>query len=245
MCSLDRNSPIPLYYQLYSLLLNKIKTKDLKPGDMLPTEVYLMEKYNVSRATVRQAILDLARNGYVSRIKSKGTFVKDFSHNVHYEQRVKGFTAISSQGDTIPLTSTVLDKGVLIPPKPISEALELKEGEKVFYIKRIRYIRGEPNTFVEDWLPYRICPGIEDEDFTNASLYRKLEEKYNVIPHHAIRTFECSCATTKEQIQSLRIKNNSPLLRCESKVYDANNRPVEFYVALINGKYTVQEGNVL
>lgn len=241
MASLDKKSPIPLYYQLYSLILNRIKMGELKPGDMLPTEISLLGEYNVSRATVRQAILDLARNGYVIREKSKGTFVKDYSNNVRYADRVKGFSAISSQGTTIPLTSHVLEKKVAIPPKPIREALRLQEGEEAFYLKRIRYIRDEANTFVEDWIPYKLCAGIENEHFTNASLYHILEEKYNIIPHHAFRTFECSCATTEEQIQKLEIKNNLPLLRCESKVYDSNDDPVEFYIALIKGKYTVQE----
>ena len=122
MATLEKNSPIPLYYQLYTILLNRIKMGELQPGDMLPTEVSLVEEYNVSRATVRQAILDLARNGYVVREKSKGTFVKDFSNTVGYKDRVKGFTAISSQGGTIPLTSKVLEKAVVIPPKPVREA---------------------------------------------------------------------------------------------------------------------------
>ena len=241
MASLDKNSPIPLYYQLYTLLLNRIKEGELRPGDMLPTEVSLVEEYRVSRATVRQAILDLARNGYVVREKSKGTFVREFSNNVGYKDRVKGFTAISSQGGTIPLTSKVLEKSVVVPPKPVREALRLGEGERAFYLRRVRYIRDEANTFVEDWLPYHLCEGIEREHFTNASLYQILEEKYGIIPHHAVRTFECSCADTEEQIRELEIKKSASLLRCESRVYDADDEPVEYYVALINGKYTVQE----
>lgn len=241
MTLLEKNSPIPLYYQLYTILLNRIKTGELQPGDMLPTEVSLVEEYDVSRATVRQAILDLARNGYVVREKSKGTFVRDFSNNVGYKDRVKGFTAISSQGGTIPLTSKVLEKAVVIPPKTVREALRLNEGEQAFYLRRVRYIQDEANTYVEDWLPYRICEGIEQYHFTNASLYQILEEKYGIIPHHAIRTFECSCADTEEQVRELEIKKNVALLRCESRVYDSHDEPVEFYVALINGKYTVQE----
>lgn len=240
MTALDKNSPIPLYYQLYSLLLNRIKEGELRPGDMLPTEISLVDEYKVSRATVRQAILDLSRQGYVVREKSKGTFVKDYSNNVGYSGRIKSFTAISSQGGTIQLTSHVLDKKVVLPPKSVAEALKLGDGEKAFYLKRVRYIRGEVNTFVEDWLPYKICEGIEKEHFTDASLYKILEEKYGIIPHKAIRTFDCSNASTEEQMRELEIRNNTPLLRCESWVYDENDRPIEYYIALIKGRYTVQ-----
>lgn len=239
MTALDKNSPIPLYYQLYSLILNQIKDGEYKPGDLLPTEITLVKEYSVSRATVRQAILDLSRNGYVVREKSKGTYVKDYSNNVGYAGRIKSFTAISSQGGTIALTSHVLEKKVVVPSKSVAEALRLQEGEETFYLKRVRYIRGVVNTFVEDWIPYKLCKGIENEHFTNASLYEILERKYGIIPHHATRTFDCGCASTEEQILKLEIKNNTPLLRCESWVYDANDQPLEYYIALIKGRYTV------
>lgn len=241
MPTLDKQSPIPLYYQLYSQILEKIKTGELKPGDMLPTELSMMEEHSVSRATVRQAILDLSRNGYVIREKSKGTFIKDYTNHVGYKERARGFSAISSQGGTIPLTSRVLEQKLVIPPALIREELKLSEGESTFYLKRIRYIQEEANTFVEDWIPSRLCPGIEKENFNNASLYQILENKHGVIPHHAQRTFECSCASTEEQMRALEVKASTSLLLCESKVYSANGDPVEFYVALIKGKYTVQE----
>ena len=239
MSTLEKNSPIPLYYQLYSLLLKRITMGELKPGDMLPTEVALVKEYGVSRATVRQSILDLARNGYVVREKSKGTFVRNYN-NVGYRDRVKGFTATLSEGEAVPLTSRVLDKRVLAPPGPVAQALGLRENEEAFYLKRIRYIRSVASTFVEDWIPYQRCPDIEKEHFTDASLYRLLAEKYKIVPHHAVRTFECSWATTEEQTEALEIGSDSPLLRCEGRVYDADDNPVEFYVALIKGKYTVR-----
>lgn len=242
MSNLDKNSPIPLYYQIYSTLLRQIEAGELKPGDMLPTETSLIVEYNVSRATVRQAILDLARNGYVVREKSKGTFVRDYTHTVGYADRLKGFSARSSQGGTIALSSKVLEKSVLIPPKNVREALRLEPEEKVFYLRRIRYIRGEASTYAEDWLPYKLCPGIEKEHFTDASLYEILDVKYHVIPHHAVRTFECSMASTEEQIRVLELdRNNAAILRCESWVYDQKDEPVEYYTALIKGKFTVQE----
>ena len=72
---LDKNSPVPLYYQLYTSILADIRSGVLKPGDMLPPEKQIMEKYDVSRDTVRHALNDLAREGYLTRAKSKGTIV--------------------------------------------------------------------------------------------------------------------------------------------------------------------------
>lgn len=241
MASLDRNSPIPLYYQLYTILLKQITSGEYKPGDLLPTEISIVEEYNVSRATVRQAVMDLVRNGYVTREKSRGTFVKDYINTVGYSEYAKYFSAYSSNGGSVPLNSVVLEKAVVEPPKVVQEVLQLAPGEKAFYLKRVRYINGEVNTFVEDWLPHKICEGIEEKDFSKeASLYKILEEDFHIIPNHSTRTFESSCATTSEEIESLEIRKNDALLRCEGKVYFRNNAPLEYYTALIKGKYTVR-----
>lgn len=243
MKALDKNSPVPIYYQLYNLLLNQIKEGELKPGDKLPTEISMMNEYGISRATVRQAVLDLVHNGYVVREKSKGTFVKEFNGNVGYKDRVKGFSAISSVGGTIPLTSKVLEQDVVIPVKSVREALHLKEGESAFYLRRTRFIDGEANTYTESWIPYKICKGIEEVNFTNHYLYQTLEEKYGVVPQYAIRTFDCVCANNEEQIQEMGIKKMTPLLQCVSQVYDKDDDPVEYCIASFKGKYTVREEN--
>ena len=179
MKSLDKTSPIPLHYQLYSMILADIRSGVLKSGDMIPAEMEMMKIYDVSRATVRRALGDLAREGYLTRAKSKGTVVSDSSPTVGYKNRVKGFSAlINSSNEPIKLTSKVLACSVIDPPAFVQEALKLSPGSKVFYLKRVRSIHGIPNVFVEDWLDYRYIPGIERVDFESNSLYDTLEEKY-------------------------------------------------------------------
>lgn len=75
MSQIDSNSPIPLYYQLKRLLEEKIHTGELKPGDRIPTEYELVQKYGISRTPVRQALAELARAGLLSRTPGRGTFV--------------------------------------------------------------------------------------------------------------------------------------------------------------------------
>ncbi len=72
---IDKNSPIPLYYQLKQILIQKIKEGALAPGSQLPTEQNLCETYEISRAPVRQALLELVRDGYIYRRAGSGTFV--------------------------------------------------------------------------------------------------------------------------------------------------------------------------
>lgn len=72
---IDRNSPIPIYYQLMCYFKELIEIGDLRPGDRLPTEMELCEQHRVSRAPVRRALTDLAREGYIYRRAGQGTFV--------------------------------------------------------------------------------------------------------------------------------------------------------------------------
>ena len=72
---IDRNSPIPIYYQLTCYFKELIEVGDLRPGDRLPTEMELCELHHVSRAPVRRALTDLAREGYIYRRAGQGTFV--------------------------------------------------------------------------------------------------------------------------------------------------------------------------
>lgn len=240
MNNLDKNSPVPLYYQLYSNLLSDIQDGTLMPGDMIPPEMVLMKRFDISRATVRHALNNLAREGYLIRAKSRGTIVKD-KPTVGYRDRVKGFYALSSINGAMKFSTKVLASCVMDPPKRVQEALQLRDGDKVFYLKRVRSLQGTPHIYVEDWLDYRRCPGIEKLDFTELSLYETLEQRYGVSPCTAERTFECYYAELEEQLTELKVNKNKALLCCTSYVTDENNRPLEYYVAIVNGKYTVHE----
>lgn len=72
---LDRSNRMPLYYQIYDILLAKIESEEWRPGDKIPSELDLSIQFNVSRTTVKQAIEKLAQKRYLFRQQGKGTFV--------------------------------------------------------------------------------------------------------------------------------------------------------------------------
>lgn len=72
---IDKQAPIPLYYQLKQQILRHISEGTLQFGDLLPSEAEICEKLKISRPTVRQAMGDLTAEGYLTRQKGKGTFV--------------------------------------------------------------------------------------------------------------------------------------------------------------------------
>jgi GntR family transcriptional regulator len=73
--ALQPDSPLPLYYQLEQALRSLISSGSWQPGSLICSERELMRAAGVSRATVRQAISDLMREGLGKRVHDRGTFV--------------------------------------------------------------------------------------------------------------------------------------------------------------------------
>ena len=70
---------MPLYRQLEEILKQRIKNGELKPGDQIPTEYELCEDFGISRISVRQALAELANDGFLCRHQGRGTFVNDLA----------------------------------------------------------------------------------------------------------------------------------------------------------------------
>ncbi|MBN1259213.1 MAG: extracellular solute-binding protein [Anaerolineae bacterium] len=74
---IDRDSPLPIYFQLKQFLKQKLESGEFEVGAQLPTEQQLCAQYGVSRAPVRQALIELVQEGYIYRRAGQGTFVAD------------------------------------------------------------------------------------------------------------------------------------------------------------------------
>lgn len=153
--TIDKNVPVPMYYQLKKIIQDMIKDGRLKAGDMLPTEMELSEMFSISRTTTRQAMMELVMEGTLYRVKSKGTFVsenkvvQDFtnviraSHNLLRAQNVK-------------TTTKVLSLSVVKADERVAKMLKLELEEDVIHLKRLRFINNEPNVLADAYLPM-IC----------------------------------------------------------------------------------------
>src|SRR6202020_1886987 len=88
--TIDRRSPMPLYFQLARLLIDDINSGRWQAGERLPSESEICERYGVSRATVRQALLRLENEGMIQRLKGRGTFISDARHRSWLGQATHG-----------------------------------------------------------------------------------------------------------------------------------------------------------
>ena len=73
--SVDKNSLLPLYHQVEESIRQDIANRIYLPGQSIPTELELQEKFNVSRETIRKAVNNLVVAGLVEKRKGVGTFV--------------------------------------------------------------------------------------------------------------------------------------------------------------------------
>ena len=153
---LDKDVPIPLYFQLEKLILEEIDNGNYPVGSMIPTEMELSQMFGISRTTVRQAISDLVREEHLYRIKSKGTFVAHPKLVQGFIQSIQSFDDdVRSTGRT-PSTEVLDLKLVELEPE-VAQLMELPAGTKAIYLYRKRFADDEPIVRVETYLPYEAC----------------------------------------------------------------------------------------
>ncbi|MDO4549606.1 MAG: GntR family transcriptional regulator, partial [Clostridia bacterium] len=130
---LDKSVPIPLYFQLKSMLLDEIKSGQYAVGALIPTEKELSEMFLISRTTVRQAISELVQEGWLYRVKSKGTFVARRKIQQDFIKRLETFNEQIERTGCKPSTFLLALETVELPDD-IAQKLELKSGNKGIYL---------------------------------------------------------------------------------------------------------------
>lgn len=224
----NKDSPVPLYYQIESILLRWI-SKNLKPGDMLPTEKELCEAFGVSRIVVRQALNDLVNRGVIKRRRGVGTVVIRPKINEYLVSRLTGFHAdMKSQG--LEPRTKILSKRLVKANELLAYYLDLNIGDEIVELQRLRFVKDEPILIVVNYIPRKFCPDLLDEDLEDRSLYEILETKYKIELVWGERTIEAISASS-EDAKLLWIDRGSPLIFLRSITYTHNNVPVEYYEA--------------
>ncbi len=219
---IDKNSALPLYFQVESLIKEKIKNGEWKNGSKIPSENALTEQFNVSRNTVRKAIADLIDEGILYVEHGKGTFVSQRIFNYPTE-RLFGFSEEMRKKNVKP-GAKILIKDVINADEEIKKVLNT---DKVYRLKRLRLANRKPLAIEDAYLPYNRFPHLMDGFSENMSLYETLKTKFGVEPFYAVESIEATLPR-KDEIELLNIKSNLPLLRIKRKTYLKNGEIIEF-----------------
>ena len=238
---LNKDVPVPLYYQFKQFLLERIRSGVLAESECLPTEMTFVSTLGISRSTVRQAMDDLVNEGYLTREKGRGTFVCRPKIEEGFFQRLDSFNEEMRRKGLEPGTK-VLASGRVISRPEINGRLNLSEESPLFHVSRLRLANDEPVVYLETWLPLSVLPGLELVDFESSSLYEVLEQQYGLRVERAVRKIEAVAAKPAEA-KLLGIKAGEPVCLVRSTAYLGDGTPIEYSVARYRGdrnQFTVE-----
>lgn len=196
----------------------------LVPGGKLMQEKEYAARLGVSLAPVRQAILALVKDGYLTRTRGRGTYVREAKVGTRI-QLLSSFTA-TLKATGLPTAMRVLTAETIPAGDPAGEALRIPDGAELFRLRRVAFLAGEPVGLLTASLPVSLFPGLPGMDLSG-SLYHLLEERYGTVMTFARNVIEVVRALP-EQATHLQVPVGEALLRVQGVTHDQHGTPVEF-----------------
>ncbi len=215
----------PLYRQIKGLLVDSLGRGEWKPGAMIPSEMELAARFQVSQGTVRKAIDELAAENLLVRRQGKGTFV-----GTHHEPRAqyRFLRLLPDEGEAVPARSEFLGCRRLRAPAELTGQLGLKTGDTVVHVRRLLSFGDRPLVLDDIWLPGRLFRGLNQDRLAGyrGPLYGLFETEFGVRMIRAEERLR-AVAAAGDAAALLRVEPGSPLLLVERLSFSYGERPVE------------------
>jgi DNA-binding GntR family transcriptional regulator len=218
----NRSSPVPLYFQVAEQIEDAIQDGRLSPGDRIANEVALADRLGLSRPTVRQAIQSLVDKGLLVRKRGVGTQVVNapIRRTVELTSLYDDLTRSGMR----PVT-TVLDLSLVDPDERGGQRLNLRAGEKVWRLERLRTVKDEPLALMCNLVPESVTD-LGAVDLESTGLYEHFRtQAINLrVAHQVIgaRTVD------SREAKLLGGRKGDPVLTMERTSYDDKGRAVEY-----------------
>ena len=239
----DRGSALPFYQQLKRLVLEQIADGTYGPGDLLPPEWQLGDRYGVSRTVVRQALGELEVEGHLSRQRGKGTFVTGRPYREQFIESTVGYfeELPSGRRDRESVRRTVVSVRRAVPPPQVAQDLGLAPDEECVAVERQRYAGEDIGSFTRHFLPVTLHADllreIQEFDLERRSLYVFLDEVCGVQIRSGHRTLE-AVPNTAKLANLLGAARSVPVLYIRGIDRDASGRGAMLFEAWHRGDRT-------
>jgi GntR family transcriptional regulator len=207
-----------------------IAQNQFQPHDKLPSERQLCEVLGTSRTTLRSAIKRLIIEGVIYSKRGAGTFVAP-PKLVRNLQDMESLSKSAKEANKV-LTTKVLYADIIESNKELSKRMKLTLGSKLYCLQRLRLIDGIPAMMELAYIDYSLCKGIEQFDFSQDSLYRILEEVYNVKIDHGSETLSVTYVSEQEG-ELLEVENGTPVFYIAGNVLTEEEKPIEYYKSIV------------
>lgn len=221
---IDRSSPMPFYYQLAEQLAGFINDGTLKPGETVESELSLADRLQLSRPTVRRAIVEVTSRGLLVRRRGVGTTVAKKA--IHRRNELSSLYDDLKRSGQTPSTE-LLEIDYARTDRRVAEILELPATQPFLFVKRLRSSDEGPLAVMRNWLPQR--PGLDqvDADALAATGLYALLRQYGIAPVIAHQTVGARPALPEER-KLLDLDRSEPVLTVSRKAFDASGTPVEY-----------------
>lgn len=225
---------VPLYYQLGTVLRDMILSGHFAPGEQLATEAELVEEYNVSRITVRQALKLLENEQLIRREVGRGTFVAD---------AIQPTPALRMDGTLDDLISLGMATSVkLLELRRIeatqkdADALQIEPGETLVRCMRVRYYHREPYSLIVNLLPLEVGEGLTKSYLRKGSILQYIEQDQGIHLRDADQSVQAVLAdATLAKLLDTRI--GAPMLFVHRVVFSEEGQPVEHVRTYYRGDF--------
>ncbi len=223
---INKNIPIPYYYQLENIIKDKIEAGELEKGMMFPSEKELCKIFNISRVTLRKAITNLVSKGILKKKPGQGTVVvMNPRHGRLLDQSFSFYGFL--KGKNLDVITKVLEFNKITPTKNIINILQLQNDEKIFKIKRLRIVKNEPLYYVDSYFPVRYYPNLTAEDLINNSFYKFMLNQIGIDIYGMKRRLYPKAANAVDA-KILNIDIGKPVQIFENLNYTKDKRHVEY-----------------
>lgn len=222
--SIDRNSYEPAYAQLANILLEQISMGVFCPGDQLPAESELCQRFQISPMTVRRAINFLAEKDVVSAERGRGTFVKPLDLRTATFQ-LEGLHDLFGEKD---MSIKLLDARIVKADNRIARFLEITEGDNTVYIRRLLTRKGEPTYYHREHLVYDPTRPIIESEMDVTSLNEFFD---GAGTRPMIKRGELTIKATvmsEEEAGLLKMSTSAAAFHLEHIFYDFDEAPISW-----------------
>jgi GntR family transcriptional regulator len=222
---IDAHSHLPLHAQVEEALVKSMAQGLLSPGSRLPPEDHLVERFAVSRTTVRTAIQSLVARGLVEIRRGKGTFVT----RPAITQELTELTGFVEDMQVLgrEASARVVDRRLVAASETVARQLSLHRGAAVARIQRVRLGCGIPLSFDETYLPQELGEKIMADDLENQPIFSLLEQKY-ATPLIEAEYRLAAVASHGTVARALGIEPGSPIFLIERTTFSRSHRPVDY-----------------
>nr|WP_205680249.1 GntR family transcriptional regulator [Brenneria salicis]NMN91855.1 GntR family transcriptional regulator/GntR family mannosyl-D-glycerate transport/metabolism transcriptional repressor [Brenneria salicis ATCC 15712 = DSM 30166]RBP59905.1 GntR family transcriptional regulator [Brenneria salicis ATCC 15712 = DSM 30166] len=233
---IDKHSFIPFYLQIEQILSLQIRDNTLKPGDPLPTEAEMCEHYQVSRMTARKAVDYLVRQGLVTRLRGRGTYVAQPDTRIKVQLPLDQHLTSSEVASAVhrPIVNQLLHFSRQKASQDIASQLRLTENATIYYMIRLRLIDGIPFVYEQSWMNGELFPDLNEHDLRE-SKYAYLKAKgYDSVGSHKQIFAELPSSEVREALGLVR---DEPVLRASVVAFFASQVPFELSNVYYNQRY--------